>query len=89
VSEAAFYAYAYPEPNGCAAASIRPSAAFYHNELREWILPYEAVRNAPDPEATVMDFLESTYTAAATLGGWNVADLAADPANEAGGGRTT
>ena len=87
VSEAAFYAYAYPEPDGCAAAPVRPSAAFYHREMREWILPYEAVRNSPDPEASVRAFLETTYAAAATLGGWDTAALAVEPPNEAG--RTT
>lgn len=78
VAQAAFYAYAYPEPAGCAAASIRPASAFYHPEMREWILPYETVRRAPDPDAAIMEFLESTYEAAATLGGWDIGALAVD-----------
>jgi len=75
LEEPAFYAYAYPEPDGCAAAPVRPDAAFYHPELREWILPYDAVRQAPDPDAALLDFLQSTYEAAATLGAWDRAAL--------------
>jgi hypothetical protein len=71
VAEPAFYAYAYPEPHGCPSAPIRPAAASYHPDLREWVLPYEAVRTAPDPEATLLEFLESTYAVAADLGGWD------------------
>ncbi|HXU43957.1 MAG TPA: DUF5996 family protein [Thermoanaerobaculia bacterium] len=73
--EPAFYAYAYPEPPGCPEAEVRPSAARYDPGLKEWILPYEAVRTAEDPDGAVMEFLESTYGAAATLGGWNRAAL--------------
>ena len=73
--EPAFYAYAYPEPLGCPEAVVRPQAARYDLGLREWILPYEAVRTAEDPDGAVMEFLESTYGAAATLGGWNRAAL--------------
>jgi hypothetical protein len=75
IEEPAFYAYAYPEPSGCATASIRPAAAFYHPEMREWILPYEAVRSAPDPDAAVLDFLESTYESTASLAAWDTAAL--------------
>jgi len=71
----AFYAYAYPEPDGAATASIRPRTASYHPQLREWILPYDAVRAAPDPDATLLAFLDSTYEVAATLGGWDRASL--------------
>ncbi len=71
MAEPAFYAYAYPEPAGCAAAPIRPDAAYYHPVMREWILPYEAVRTAPDPDAVLTDFLQSTYDVAANLGGWD------------------
>jgi hypothetical protein len=71
VAEPAFYAYAYPEPVGCPEAAIRPAEAHYHLDLREWVLPYEAVRKAKDPDAMVLDFLQSTYEAAATLGGWD------------------
>jgi hypothetical protein len=75
VAEPAFYAYAYPEPPGCNVAPIAPAAAFYHEEMREWILPHDAMRTAANPEAMVMEFLETTYDAAATLGGWDVAAL--------------
>ena len=77
VSYAAFYAYAYPEPDGCSAAPIKPLEAHYHPQLREWILPYEAVRTADDPEGMILEFLESTYDVAATLGGWDTAALRA------------
>jgi hypothetical protein len=79
VLEPAFYAYAYPEPPGCPEAAIGPSAASYHPGLREWILPYEAVRRAPDPEAAVLEFAQSTYEAAATLGRWDRAGLERRP----------
>jgi hypothetical protein len=75
VDEPAFYAYAYPEPAGCAAAPIRPAPAYYHPELREWILPYDAVRTASDPDAMLLAFLDSTYDVAATLGRWDRAAL--------------
>jgi uncharacterized protein DUF5996 len=75
VAEAAFYAYAYPEPAGCPTARIRPEGASYNVAMREWILPYESVRTAKDPHAALMEFLQSTYEAAATLGGWNRAEL--------------
>jgi hypothetical protein len=73
--EPAFYAYAYPEPAGCPEAVIRPAEARYDMTLREWLLPYDAVRRAADPDALVLDFLQSTYEAAATLGGWDRAAL--------------
>jgi hypothetical protein len=69
--EPAFYAYAVPEPQGLKTAAVQPGAAFYHAELGEFILPYEAVRTAPSPEAALSAFVESTYTQAATLGGWD------------------
>ena len=75
VDEPAFYAYAYPEPAGCPEAPIRPEAAGYNPQLREWILPYDAVRTAADPDAALLAFLESTYAAAARLGGWDRATL--------------
>ena len=77
VAEPAFYAYAYPEPAGCNVAPIRPAAASYHTEMREWILPWTAVRDASDPDAIVLEFLESTYGVAAALGGWNIEALRA------------
>ena len=75
VDEPAFYAYAYPEPAGCPEAPIHPEAAGYHSGLREWILPYDAVRTAADPDAELLAFLESTYAAAAGLGDWDRAAL--------------
>ncbi len=71
IDEAAFYAYAYPEPAGYAAAPVVPSAARYHSQAREFILPYEAVRTAPDPDAALSQFLASTYEAAADCGKWD------------------
>jgi len=71
VEEAAFYSYAYPAPEGFAAAKVTPAAAFFAKELGEFILPYDAVRSAPDPDAALMGFLQSTYEAAAKLAKWN------------------
>lgn len=65
----AFYAYAYPEPPGFAAAPI-PAPGHYHANLREFLLPYDTVRQAADPRASVAGFLSATYSAAADLGGW-------------------
>lgn len=73
VAEPAFYAYSYPEPAGCSTAPISPAAAHYHGELREWILPYEAVRTAADPDAEPMSFLQSAYDTVARLGKWDAA----------------
>jgi hypothetical protein len=54
---------------------VRPEAAYYHPDLREWILPYEAVRSAPDPDHALLEFLQSTYEAAAQLAKWDRAAL--------------
>ena len=67
----AFYSYAYPEPAGFAAASVRPSEAFYSSELREFILPYDVVRGSRSPDDTLLHFLQTTYEAAADLAGWD------------------
>ena len=67
----AFYAYAYPTPNGYQVAPVRPDAAFWHDGLSEFMLPYDAVQTATDPDATLMAFLVSTYEAAADLGVWD------------------
>ncbi|MBS9719518.1 N-acetyltransferase [Tianweitania sp. BSSL-BM11] len=67
----AFYSYAYPAPGGFNGASVQPDAAFWHSELSEFMLPYEAVQSAVDPDAALMAFLVSTYEAAADLGGWD------------------
>jgi Family of unknown function (DUF5996) len=70
-----FYSYSYPEPVGFSDAVVRPNAAFYGRELGEFILPYDALRNAAEPEETLLDFLQTTYEAAATLGRWDRAAL--------------
>lgn len=75
VEEAAFYSYAYPAPEGFAAANVAPAEAFFHKELGEFVLPYAAVRGAADPDAALLAFLQSTYNAAARLGGWDRAVL--------------
>jgi len=67
----AFYSYAYPAPQGFAQQKVMPDAAFFHEKLSEFILPYDAVRTAGDPDETLLGFLESTYEAAARLGGWD------------------
>jgi hypothetical protein len=69
--EPVFYAYAAPEPNGLKDAQVRPAAAYYHRDLGEFILPYEAVRTASDPDRLLREFVDSTYEQAATLGGWD------------------
>jgi hypothetical protein len=69
--EPAFYAYAYPEPQALPQAAILPRAAYYHRDLREFVLPYEAVRTAERPDEAVLGFLQSTYQAAADLAGWD------------------
>lgn len=71
----AFYSYAYPTPDGFAAAKVFPDAAYYDESLGEFLLPYDAVCRAADPEATLMSFLESTYRAAANLADWDTAAL--------------
>ena len=66
-----FYSYAYPEPPGFAEAKISPDAAFYEAKLREFILPYDAVRTAENPDEMLLDFAQSTYDAASKLGKWD------------------
>lgn len=72
--QAAFYSYAYPEPPGFRDRQITPGA-YFDAKLGEYILPYDVVRAAADPDAVLLDFLSSTYTAAAEAGGWNRAQL--------------
>ena len=71
VDDAAFYAYAYPEPPGCAVAPIGPAIAGYNTTMREWILPHAELIRAPDPDALALEFLQSTYDVAAELGSWD------------------
>jgi hypothetical protein len=67
---AAFYSYAYPEPAGFAASLVAPAGTFYSNELREFILPYGVVRQAASPDHPLLQFLQTTYEAAANCGAW-------------------
>jgi hypothetical protein len=67
----AFYSYAYPAPKGFELAPVQPKDAFYHQGLGEFILPYDAIRTAASPDEILLTFLQSTYEAAAELGGWN------------------
>jgi hypothetical protein len=71
----AFYSYAYPEPAGFRTAKVRPQAAFFSQALGEFVLPYDAVRTAKNPEAALLDFLQSTYEAAAIAAKWDRAAL--------------
>ena len=67
----AFYSYAYPEPAGYKDAAVRPAGASYNRDLGEFLLPYEAVRTAESPDAVLLEFLQSTYDAAANLARWD------------------
>ena len=78
IDYAAFYSYAYPAPDGFSAAKVRPAAAFFSKELGEFLLPYDSVRTARDPEAALMEFLQSTYAAAADLAKWDRRTLECD-----------
>ena len=71
----AFFAYAYPEPAGFATVRMAPDTAFYHSTMREFLLPYDAVRSLADPAAAIGDFLRATYEGAADLGGWDRGNL--------------
>jgi hypothetical protein len=75
IAAPAFYSYAYPEPQGFRDAKVRPAGAYYHDELREFVFPYDAMRQSASPEQALLEFLESTYDRAATLGGWDRAAL--------------
>lgn len=74
----AFYSYAYPEPSGFAKAPVKPGEAFYSPDLREFILAYDVVRQAASPDDTLLDFLQTTYEAAARLADWERASLERD-----------
>jgi len=75
IPHAAFYSYAYPAPAGFSTAPLKPSAAFYSADLGEFILPYDAVRQSESPDGTLLDFLQSTYEAAANLAQWDRGSL--------------
>lgn len=78
-----FYAYAYPEPDGFKEYPVQPEGAYYHKDIGEFILPYDAVRTAQSPDEKLLSFLESTYEAAAIQGMWDRASL------ERNGGKNT
>lgn len=75
---AAFYSYVYPEPAGFSTTPIKPSDAFYSPDLGEFILPYDVVRQSESPDSTLLDFLQSTYEAAANLAEWDRGSLERD-----------
>ncbi len=75
--EGTFYSYAYPEPEGFRDWPVEPAGAYYDPQLGEFLLPYELVRKAADPDVLVLAFLQSTYEAAAELAGWNRTELEA------------
>jgi hypothetical protein len=75
ILEPSFYAYAVPEPDGLKEARVQPAAAYYHRDMGEFILPYEAVRTSGDPDGAIRQFVESTYERAATLARWDRAAL--------------
>jgi hypothetical protein len=84
VKEPAFYAYAAPEPEGFSEAKTLPAEGYYHQELKEFILPYEAVRRSASPETALLGFMQSTYEAGANLGNWNRAELERRPRSDEG-----
>ena len=71
----AFYSYAYPEPDGFRAAAVRPDGAFFSKELGEFILPYDIVRTSAAPDTALLEFLQSTYDAAANVAKWDRGSL--------------
>jgi len=77
-NNAAFYSYAYPAPNGFSIAKVKPNGAFWSEQLREFLLPYHDVQSASSPDEVLLDFLQTTYIAAAELGGWQRTALERD-----------
>jgi hypothetical protein len=84
VSDAAFYSYMAPEPQGYKQAAVKPQAASYNTQLGEFLLSYEDVRKSVSPSAAVLDFCRSTYEAGATLGNWDREALERPDANSVG-----
>lgn len=78
-AEGAFYSYAYPQPDGFADRPVLPTDAYYSTEQGEFLLPYEVVRTAGDPDRTALEFLQTTYEAAAECGRWDRETLEDDP----------
>jgi uncharacterized protein DUF5996 len=85
--EPVYYAYAYPEPEGFKTAPVRPEGASYHAGLGEFVLPYEGVRRSPARDETLLEFLQSTYEAAADRAGWDRPALERGPGKPTGGKR--
>lgn len=77
-----FYSYSYPEPPGYAQSPVAPAQASYHSTFGEFVLPYEDMRHATDPDAALLEFLQSTYEAAANCGRWDRSALEVDPASK-------
>jgi hypothetical protein len=73
--QAVFYSYAYPEPEGFSEATVRPSGASYNSEMREFIFPYDEVRQSASPDEALLEFLQSSYEAAANCGAWDRSEL--------------
>jgi hypothetical protein len=80
--EPLFYSYAYPEPPGYAESPIRPAMGAFNLTLGEYVLPYEDMRRSADPDGALLEFLQSTYEAAANCGRWDRAALEVAPASE-------
>jgi len=78
LGEPAFYAYTTPEPDGFKEAKVKPDAAFYSNEMSEFLLKYEDVRTSENPDQAILNFLQTTYEAGANLAEWNRENLEAD-----------
>jgi hypothetical protein len=74
-----FYSYSYPEPPGYAEYPIAPAAGAYSKDFGEFVLPYEAVRTSADPDRALLEFLQSTYEAAAVCAKWDRAALEVNP----------
>jgi hypothetical protein len=74
-----FYSYSYPTPEGFGEAKVRPEQAFWYPDLGEFVLPYDAVRQSPDPDQTLMSFLEDSHAAAADLANWHRGELERPP----------
>lgn len=75
IDEACFYCYAYPTPDGFGDAPVEPTAAYFHQELGEFVLTYDAVRSSQNPDETLLAFLQSTWRAAAERGAWSIDTL--------------
>jgi Family of unknown function (DUF5996) len=78
LSPPVFYSYAYPEPPGFSETPVKPDAAFYSSDFREFILAYDVVRQSESPDDTLLEFLQTTYEAAANLAKWDRALLERD-----------